>query len=72
LEFDQFQNVAIMAKKIKPHQAPEIPGPGEPPEIKTPVDPEEPLASEIDPDISPEPDTDETPPYEIPAPGEGP
>lgn len=43
-----------------------------PPEIKPGDEPLEPEIPEFDPDAIPDEDTDETPPYEAPAPGEGP
>ena len=60
-----------MAKKIKPAK-PEIPSPEKHPEIDPPIDPEEPIIPEESPDITPYEDPFETPPYEIPALGEGP
>lgn len=60
-----------MAKKKKPDKPVEIPKP-ENPEIK-PADPEEPLnIPKEDPDIIPDDDPFETPPEEIPPPGERP
>jgi hypothetical protein len=61
-----------MAKKIKPAKPFEIPSPGKLPEIKPPVDPEEPLSPEENPDLIPDEDPFETVPDEIPEPGEGP
>jgi hypothetical protein len=60
-----------MAKKIKPGK-PEIPSPEKHPEIDPPFDPEEPIIPEEAPDIIPDEDPFETPPHEIPPPGEGP
>jgi len=55
---------------------PGIPGkktvPVEVPGIDQPLDPEEPIIPEEDPDIIPDEDPFETPPYEIPPPAEGP
>ncbi|HMU46833.1 MAG TPA: hypothetical protein PKC72_10720 [Chitinophagaceae bacterium] len=59
-----------MGKKTKKNS--EIPDPVKMPEKEKPVDPEEPLIPEEDPDILPEEDPFENPPYEMPAPGEGP
>ena len=50
----------------------EIPGPEKQPEVIQPVDPEEPIIPEEDPDVIPDEDPFETPPYEIPEPGEAP
>ena len=50
----------------------EVPEPERTPEIKPDVDPEYPLIPEEDPDVIPEEDPYETPPVEIPPPGEGP
>ena len=50
----------------------EIPPPIITPENPTPIDPEVPLVPEEDPVIIPEEDPFVTPPFEIPAPGEGP
>jgi len=58
-------------KKI-PGQPIEIPSPAKHPEIRLPVDPEEPVVPVEDPDIIPDEDPFENPPYEIPEPGEGP
>jgi hypothetical protein len=60
-----------MATKKKTAKPSEIPPPGKHPVIE-PVDPEEPIVTEEDPEIIPEEDPDETPPYEPPVPGEGP
>jgi hypothetical protein len=59
-----------MAKKIKPLAPPEITEPKKYP-VTEPL-PEEPLLPEEEPDIIPDEDPFETPPYEIPEPGEGP
>jgi hypothetical protein len=50
----------------------EMPLPDKHPEIKPTEDPEQPLIPEEDPDIIPDDDPFETPPYEIPKPGEAP
>lgn len=60
-----------MAKKIHPSNPAEIPSP-KTPEWQPGEEPEQPLLPEEDPDIIPEEDPFETPPYEIPEPGEGP
>lgn len=61
-----------MATKKKPVTPLEIPKPEKHPDIETPFDPEEPIIPEEDPEIIPDEDPYETPPYEIPEPGEGP
>lgn len=61
-----------MPKKIQPAKPFEIPPPEKNPEINLPVDPEEPIIPEEDPDIIPDENPFETPPYEIPPPAEGP
>jgi hypothetical protein len=50
----------------------EIPLPEKHTDIPLPIDPEEPIIPEEDPEIIPDEDPFETPPYEIPPPGEGP
>ncbi len=50
----------------------EIPLPGKHPEIELPVDPEEAIIPVEDPDMIPDENPFESPPYEIPEPGEGP
>ncbi len=61
-----------MPKKIPPGTPLENPLPEKHPEMIPPVDPEEPLIPDEDPDIIPDEDPFETPPFEVPAPGEGP
>lgn len=61
-----------MPKKILPGKPIETPMPGKLPEVVPPFDPEEPIIPEESPDIIPDEDPFETPPYEIPQPGEGP
>lgn len=61
-----------MPKKKDPGKPFEIPSPGKQPEIMPPADPEEPIIPGEDPDIIPDEDPFETPPNEIPPPGEGP
>jgi hypothetical protein len=61
-----------MAKKIKPDKPSEIPHPGKRPEIDSDKIPENPVSPEEEPDIIPEEDPFETPPEELPVPGEGP
>ncbi len=51
-----------MAKKKKTDKPFEIPLPGKHPEIKPPVDPEEPVVPEEDPDIIPDEEPDENTP----------
>ena len=67
-----FSKHTIMPKKIKPDKPFEIPSPQKHPEINPVIDPEEPIVPMEDPDIIPDEDPFETPPYEIPPPGEGP
>ncbi len=55
----------------KPKKETEIP-PLTIPEQEPIIDPEEPLIPEEDPDVIPEEEPYETPPYELPPPGEGP
>jgi hypothetical protein len=62
-----------MAKKKDPGIPVEKPAPSKAPDIEQPFDPEEPiLPPEEDPDIIPDEDPFETPPYEVPPPAEGP
>lgn len=61
-----------MPTKNHPHNPLEVPSPAKQPEVMPPVDPEEPLAPVEDPDIIPDEDPFETPPYEVPEPGEAP
>lgn len=58
--------------KEKPFRPLEIPVPEKKPEIPVPADPEEPLIPVEDPEIIPDEDPFENPPYEVPEPGEGP
>ena len=61
-----------MPKKKQPGNPSEVPSPEKHPEIK-PADPEEPLnIPEEDPDIVPDEEPFEPPPYEVPPPGERP
>jgi hypothetical protein len=55
----------------KPKIAPEVPSAPFPEQVPI-VDPEDPLVPEEGPDFIPEEDPFETPPVEIPPPGEGP
>ena len=55
----------------KPKVIPEVPT-SPFPEQEPIFDPEEPLIPEEDPDFIPEEDPFETPPFEVPPPGEGP
>lgn len=51
----------------------ELPHPDEHEEIVMPIDPEDPIVvPENDPDIIPDEETYEPPPFELPIPGEGP
>ena len=61
-----------MPNKKKPDKSIEIPMPKKEPEIILPLDPEDPSIPTEDPDILPEENPFETPPFEIPEPGEGP
>lgn len=64
-----------MSQKKIPGKPPETPSPKIVPGIKHPAVPEEPELpeeEEEDPDIIPDEDPFETPPYEEPPPGEGP
>ncbi|MBL0358230.1 MAG: hypothetical protein IPP72_15775 [Chitinophagaceae bacterium] len=61
-----------MPKKIQPGKPAEMPPPVKHPEYVPPADPEEPLVPEEEPGIIPDEDPFETPPYELPEPGEGP
>ena len=57
----------------QPKKIPENPVPGPLPEVKPFDIPEEPeIKPEEEPDIIPDEDPFETPPYEVPPPGEGP
>jgi hypothetical protein len=56
----------------KPGTAPEVPLPQKHPEVIPVFDPEEPLVPEESPEIIPDEDPYETPPEEVPPPGEGP
>jgi hypothetical protein len=60
-----------MPKKKEPVAPIEFPRPEEP-EIYPSEDPAVPIPPEEEPDIIPDEDPFETPPYEIPPPGEGP
>jgi hypothetical protein len=62
----------FMPDKKKTGAPIEVPHPEQIPEIKPEVDPEYPLLPEEEPDVIPEEDPFETPPYEVPEPGEGP
>ncbi len=59
-------------KKIPPALPVEKPHIPRETELPLPVDPEEPGIPEEDPDIIPDENPFETPPYEMPEPGEGP
>ncbi len=61
-----------MPTKNQPHNPSEVPHPAKHPEVLPPVDPEEPLVPVEDPEIIPDEDPFETPPYEVPPPGEAP
>jgi hypothetical protein len=60
-----------MPNKKQPNKPSEIP-PVKHPEIIPPDDPEEPIIPIEDPDIIPDEGPYETPPYELPPPGEAP
>lgn len=51
---------------------PEVPMPHKVPEVGPVFDPEEPLQPDESPEIIPDEDPYETPPVEVPPPGEGP
>lgn len=70
--FNFYSIFLVMAKKTNPDKPFEIPLPGKTPETNPPFDPEEPIIPEEEPDIIPDEEPFETPPYEIPEPGEGP
>jgi len=61
-----------MAKKTKSLPPVEIPKPGKIPEMEPYAVSEELISPEEAPDLIPDLDPDEKPPYEIPPPGEGP
>lgn len=63
-----------MDKKKLHESPPEFPKPVKIPETTAPLDPEEPLQMppEIEPELVPDEDPFETPPYEFPPYGEGP
>ena len=56
----------------KPVIIPEVHPPKKTPEVQPIHDPEEPLVPEEQPDQIPDENPFETPPYEVPEPGEGP
>jgi hypothetical protein len=58
-----------MGKKIQP---PEVPSPEKNPKYNPDVIPETPLLPEEEPNVIPDEEPYETPPYELPEPGEGP
>ena len=61
-----------MTKKKQPSKPFEIPYPGKRPELDPDKIPEDPVLPEKDPDFIPEEEPFETPPEELPIPGEGP
>jgi hypothetical protein len=61
-----------MKTKKQERKSVEIPTPGKKPGIELPIDPEEPILPEVEPDLVPDEDPFITPPEELPAPGEGP
>ncbi|HVX49281.1 MAG TPA: hypothetical protein VHB48_03960 [Chitinophagaceae bacterium] len=61
-----------MAKKIKPVKPAELPVPEKRPLLNPDEIPEVPQEPGTDPDYLPDEDPYETPPYEVPPPGEGP
>jgi hypothetical protein len=61
-----------MTTKKQQDKPVDIPAPDKHPEIIQPVDPDETVIPVEDPDVIPDEDPFETPPYEIPAPAEGP
>lgn len=64
--------MTTMTKKSDPGIPGKKPVPATVPEIEQPLDPEEPIIPEEDPDIIPDEDPYENPPYEVPPPAEGP
>jgi hypothetical protein len=66
------QNTSDLSKKGTQDKPVELPVPGVQPEIKPLVDPEDPILPHEDPDIIPWENPFESPPSEIPPPGEGP
>lgn len=62
----------MLKKKKKINTPAEIPKPKKEPDITAPLDPEEPSLPEEDPGMFPDENPFETPPFEIPTPGEGP
>lgn len=62
----------IAMSKKKTDRPAEIPVPGNDPEVKPATEPGNPLFPEEEPGELPNDDPYETPPYEIPEPGEGP
>ncbi len=61
-----------MKKSQSPKSPPEFPLPEKNPEFNPDVIPESPLLPEEEPDIIPEESPFQTPPYEVPSPGEAP
>jgi len=61
-----------MPGKNKPDKPLEMPPPEKLPETVPPLDPEDPVLPPEEPDIIPDEDPFETPPYEVPYPGDGP
>ena len=61
-----------MQKSKTPIKLPEVEPPEKTVEVPKTTDPEEPLIPDEDPDTIPEEEPFETPPYEVPPPGEGP
>ena len=61
-----------MKKQKTSEKALEAPLPQTQPEIERPVDPDNPLTPQEDPDVTPFENPYETPPYEVPPPAEGP
>jgi len=58
--------------KKQPNNPEEFPKPEKHPEVIEPIDPEDPIIPVEDPDIIPDEAPFETPPYEMPPPGESP
>ena len=61
-----------MTKTKHPPKSPQLPSKEKPLDVKLPPDPEDPIIPDEDPDIILDEDLTETPPYELPPPGEGP
>ena len=61
-----------MQKNKMTIKLPEVKPPEKTVEVPEPIDPEEPLLPDEGPDVIPDEEPFETPPYEVPPPAEGP